>query len=260
VRALAPILGLLVALVLVASGARPAAEVARADTGPVHKSIWRLSFSDNFTRGINDSSWGLYSGQPGGDPGGWWDPSHVVARAGIVHLQTYLDPRFDNRWVSGGMSNSHALKQTYGKYLVRFRATPGYGVSNVLLLWPVADHWPPEVDFAEDGGTTGGRPSMSATLHYGVDNNQIQRSVSADFTRWHIMGVEWTPGKLVYTLDGRNWATVVSPFVPDEPMEFAIQAQAGTCGDVYTPCPNATTPPLVDLQVDWVTAYAYVGP
>ena len=36
-----------------------------------------------------------------------------------------------NRWVSGGMSSSHALKQTYGKYLVRFRATKGYGVSNI---------------------------------------------------------------------------------------------------------------------------------
>ena len=40
-------------------------------------------------------------------------------------------------------------------------------------------------------------------------------------------------------------------------MELAIQSQAGTCGDVWTPCPDATTPPLVELQVDYVRAYSY---
>ena len=98
---------------------------------------------------------------------------------------------------------------------------------------------------------------MSATLHYGANNDTIQRNVTGDFTQWHVMGVEWSPGKLVYTLDGRNWATVLSPYVPSEPMEFDIQAQAGTCSDVWTPCPNPTTPSLVELQVDWVQAYAY---
>ena len=73
------------------------------------------------------------------------------------------------------------------------------------------------------------------------------------------MGVEWTPGKLVYTLDGRVWGKVQSAEVPSEPMELAIQAQAGTCGDRFMPCPSAATPSLVDLQVDSVTAYAYTG-
>jgi beta-glucanase (GH16 family) len=70
------------------------------------------------------------------------------------------------------------------------------------------------------------------------------------------MGVEWTPGKLVYTLDGRPWATVRSRHVPAEPMEFDMQSQAGTCGVAYAPCPDASTPAHVDLQVDWVAAYA----
>jgi hypothetical protein len=39
-------------------------------------------------------------------------------------------------------------------------------------------------------------------------------------------------------------------------MELDLQAQAGTCGDRYAPCPDATTPAHVDLQVDWVAAYA----
>jgi beta-glucanase (GH16 family) len=98
---------------------------------------------------------------------------------------------------------------------------------------------------------------MTATLHYSPENRLIQRKVYADFTRWHTMGVEWTPGRLAYTLDGRRWATVTSRHVPSEPMELAIQAQAGTCGDRYAPCPDASTPRRVALEVDWVKTYAY---
>jgi beta-glucanase (GH16 family) len=218
---------------------------------------WRRVFFDDFLT-FDATKWGTYYGQPGGDPGGWWESSHVVVSNGLLELQTYQDPKFDNRWVSGGVSNSKALKQTYGKYEVRFRMDGGKGVSNVLLLWPVADHWPPEIDFGEDGGTTNARSSMSATLHYGTTNRQIQKSVSADFTQWHTLGVEWTPGKLVYTLDGQPWASVTDANVPSEPMEMDMQTQAGTCGDQWAPCPDSTTPSHVDMQVDWVAAYAYV--
>jgi beta-glucanase (GH16 family) len=180
-----------------------------------------------------------------------------VVRNGILRLQTYRDPRYGRRWVSGGMSSSPALKQTYGKYEVRFRMDRGRGVAGILLLWPSRGGWPPEIDFAEDGGMSSSRSSMSATLHYGAANHQIARSVRADFTRWHTMAVEWTPGQLVYKLDDRAWGVVKSPHVPAVPMELDLQAQAGTCGDPYAPCPDSTTPANVELQVDWVRAYAH---
>jgi beta-glucanase (GH16 family) len=218
---------------------------------------WHLVFADDFRGDLDPSRWGTYSGQPGGDPGGWWDPSHVVVRDGVLRLETYRDAAFAGRWVSGGVSSSYALKQTYGKYEVRFRVDGGQGVAAVLLLWPVQDHWPPEIDFFENGGETSTRDDMSATLHYGADNAQIQRSVRADFTRWHTVGIEWTPRRLVYTLDGRPWSTVRGAHVPAEQMELDFQTQAGTCGDPYAPCPDSTTPPHVDMLVDWVVAYAY---
>jgi beta-glucanase (GH16 family) len=218
---------------------------------------WHLVFADDFSGGLDPSRWGTYSGQPGGDPGGWWDPSHVVVQDGVLRLETYRDAAFGGRWVSGGVSSSYALRQTYGKYEVRFRVDGGTGVAAVLLLWPVQAHWPPEIDFFETGGDTSARGDMSATLHYGPDDSQIQRSVSADFTLWHTVGVEWTPRRLVYTLDGRPWATVRSEHVPAEQMELDLQTQAGTCGNPYAPCPDSTTPSHVDMLVDWVAAYAY---
>jgi beta-glucanase (GH16 family) len=242
---------LVFAALAVVAGALAAVGLGQPERG------WKLVFFDDFSQGLKEANWGRYSGQPGGDPGGWWAPSHALATNGILRLQTYRDPRFGNRWVSGGLSSARALRQTYGKYEVRFRMDAGRGVAGILLLWPARDRWPPEIDFAENGGRQTTRRAMTATLHYGADNRQIQRSVRADFTRWHTMGVQWTPGRLVYTLDGRAWGTVRSPHVPNEPMELDIQSQAGTCGDHYAPCPDGSTPERVDLEVDWVRAYAY---
>jgi beta-glucanase (GH16 family) len=237
----------------------PAATAARpASALPVgNLPGWRQVLVDDFEHGLNRSHWGVYDGQPDGDPGGWWDPSHVFVRDGLLHLDSSQDPRFGGRWVSGGLSSSPWLKQRYGKYLVRFRMDAGMGISAVLLLWPVANVWPPEIDFAENGGDTLARTELDATLHFGADDSQIERKRSVDWTAWHTAGVEWTPGKLVYTLDGRRWAVVRSREVPAQAMELDIQSQAGTCGDVYRPCPDSSTPPHVDLQVDWVVAYAY---
>jgi beta-glucanase (GH16 family) len=250
------------AAILVAVLAALAALTARAMTPATanpERGGWHRVFVDDFGHGLSSARWGRYSGQPQGDPGGWWDPSHVVVRRGVLRLETYRDRRFGNRWVSGGVSSGPGLQQRYGKYEVRFRVDGGKGVAAVLLLFPSANHWPPEIDFAEHGGENRRRNHMAATLHYGVrpDDRQTQRIVQADFTRWHTMGVEWTPGELAYTLDGRRWAVVSSPDVPSEPMELDMQTQAGTCGDRYAPCPDASTPARVTMQIDRVVAYAW---
>ena len=222
--------------------------------------VWRRVFFDSFKHGLNTSSWGRYSGQPGGDPGGWWAPSHVVVRHGVLTLETYRDPAFGGRWVSGGLSSARALTQTYGKYEVKLRMDAGKGVAVVALLWPSRNHWPPEIDFAENGGETSSRNHIAATLHYGADNSQIAHTLRADFTRWHVVGVEWIPGRLSYTIDGKVWAVVRSGAVPAEPMELDVQAQTGTCNDPSAPCPDSTTPAHVNAQVAWVAAYAYRQP
>jgi beta-glucanase (GH16 family) len=252
----------LVTLALLAGIAGFAAFAAAQPAARSHRgSSWRRVFFDDFRHGLRPSAWEAYVGEPAGDPGGWWAPSHAVVRRGILRLETYRDRRYGGRWVSGGVSSAPALKQTYGKYEVRLRLQPGRGVAFIALLWPATNEWPPEIDFAEDD--VGSRRHLTATLHYGPRghaNPQIQRTVSADFTRWHVLGVEWTPGHLAYTLDGHVWAKVKSAGVPAQPMVLDLQAQTGTCGDTDAPCPDRTTPPRVNAEIDWVAAYAWRGP
>lgn len=217
---------------------------------------WHRVFADDFNGSTLDPNlWRKYSGQPGGDPGGWWDPSHVSVSNGMLVLSGYRDPADGGKWTTGGVSSSPGLVQTYGKYLVRFRFDSGVGIAHAILLWPADDGWPPEVDFSEDNGSA--RQTNYATLHYGSNDTQIQRAVPVDLTSWHTLGVEWTPGQLVYTLDGQSWATVSSPAVPSSPMVLDIQTQAWACGtSTWEKCPNSTTPSHVNLYVDWVVAYA----
>jgi beta-glucanase (GH16 family) len=215
-------------------------------------------FTSEFTGTLNTSQWGAYSGMPGGDPGGWWAPSHVITEHGMLVLRTYRDSAFGDRWVSGGVSSAPALTQTYGMYLVRFRVDKGFGIGHDILLWPAGPGWPPEVDLIESAG--GDQQNATATLHWAPasDANRIQVQVDADFTKWHTLSVRWLPRRIIYVLDGHVFA-IMYDHIPTVPMALDIQTQAGTCGDTYQPCPNASTPSEVDLDVDWVVAFRWDG-
>jgi beta-glucanase (GH16 family) len=217
---------------------------------------WRQVFSDDFTGSALDTNlWHVYSGQPGGDPGGWWDPSHVVVQNGMLVLEGHRDPLDGNKWTTGGLALQPAYAQTYGKYLVRFRFDAGTGIAHAILLWPAGGGWPPEVDFSEDNGSN--RQTDTSTLHYGASNSTISNDINVNLTQWHTFGVEWTPGKLVYTLDGKVWSTVENVNVPSIPMVMAIQTQAWSCGtSTWEQCPDSATPADVNLYVDWAVGYA----
>jgi beta-glucanase (GH16 family) len=215
-------------------------------------------FTTEFTGPLDHARWGAYSGQPGGDPGGYWAPDHVVTEHGMLVLRSYKDSRHGNRWVSGGVSSAPGLTQTYGMYLIRFRVTKGAGIGHDILLWPAGPTWPPEVDLSESAG--GKEQTATATLHWGTaaENYQRQVAVSANFTKWHTLSVRWLPGRIVYVLDGHVFA-IMRKHVPHVPMALDIQTQAGTCGDKWQPCPNAGTPREVNLDVDWVAEFRWRG-
>ena len=219
---------------------------------------WKLRVAEDFTGTDLPAGWGAYSGQPGGQPNGLWKESHAVVRNGVLTLAGYQDGA---KFVTAGVMayGANVGKQTYGKYEVRFRMAQGHGVKYAVLLWPESERWPidGEIDFAEDGGTD--RRGTTATLHYGADNSQVQKDLTGDFSQWNTLGVEWSPGKLVYTLNGRPWSTVTGAMVPHTPMNLALQTEANTCGTwAGATCPDRTTPAHVDMQVDWTATYTYV--
>jgi beta-glucanase (GH16 family) len=243
-----------------ATSGAPAAETPAAPSGvsmPVGDLPgWDQVFADDFTgTTLEQPKWVRYDGQPDGDPGGWFDPSHVSVQDGKLIIGAWQDPARDNLYVTGGVSNVHSSKRTYGRYEIRFRADQGTGIAFVLLLWPSNNNYPPEIDIAEDNGRD--RQTVYGVLHppdQSAYPNE-EHHVRADATQWHTAGLEWTPQRLVYTLDGEVWARIDGPQVPAEPMSLALQTQAWYCGHGWEACPDDTTPERVNLEIDWVAIY-----
>ncbi|MFN2536881.1 MAG: family 16 glycosylhydrolase [Mycobacteriales bacterium] len=191
-------------------------------------SHFSLRLHETFTAGISPSRWGTYEGQPGGNPYGYWMHSHVQAYNGAALLRGYRD---GGRYVTGGfMLNS--IAQTYGKYVVRAKFDRSTTVEHAMLLWPTSG-WPPEVDFSE-GPTSQG---VMATSHWGASNSQLHAFKKVDMTQWHTYGVEWTPTRLLFTVDGVGWASMGGSAVPHQRMKLAVQTVAtsqpsSTAGEV----------------------------
>lgn len=218
---------------------------------------WKQVFTDDFTgTTLEQPKWIVYEGQPENDPGGWFDPSRVSVRDGMLVIGAWQDPARDNLYATGGVSNRHSHTGPYGRYQIRFRADQGTGIAYVVLLWPSDDNeYPPEIDIAEDNGKD--RQTVYGVLHptdqqtYRIEEFQVK----ADATKWHTVGLEWTPGRLVYTLDGEVWARTDGGQVPTEQMSLALQTQAWYCGHGWEACPDRSTPERVNLEVDWVVIY-----
>ena len=218
---------------------------------PASSASWRRIFADEFNAPLSTKNWFVYTHGPASSSGTDWKPSHVVVQSGNLLIRAYKE---NGKWVNGGLRVTNAADGTpYGRYLVRFRIDKARGVKHVALLWPDSEKWPAdgEVDFSEDQG--GNRLKSTAALV--TPSAPIKRTVATDLSQWHVMGVDWTPGRLIYTIDGREWGRVNSPLVPTTAHHLALQTQVKACGSTWDPCPDATTPAVVDMEIDWVAIY-----
>jgi beta-glucanase (GH16 family) len=220
---------------------------------------WNLLYTQNFSGDSLPDDWGAYTGQPGGDPHGYWEPQNVSVSDGELHLSTTpdSDPDKSGAATSGGVA-FYGEPQTYGMYLVRMKADyePSLEMSDILLLWPSDNDWPPEVDFFEDSGA--GRQRYATFLHMGPDGDDcctIENSVANDATQWHTYGVAWTASTITYTVDGKVFAVVYKSnltgegqYWPNTPMNLDIQSEnlgsAQPQGSVET------------MTVDWVAEFS----
>jgi outer membrane protein OmpA-like peptidoglycan-associated protein len=206
---------------------------------------YSLTYENDFNGTTLPTGWDVYTGTPGNDSGTVLASSHVVVSKGLLQLNAFQDPAYNNEWVTGGVCQC-GLAQDYGAYFVRSRVT-GPGPTQVELLWPKVG-WPPEIDFNE---SYGGDTSSTATVHYTSANQEDQRELSIDLTQWHTWGVIWTPQSITYTVDGSVWGTVtVASEIPDQPMTLDLQQQT-FCAAGWA-CPTSPQ----SMLVDWVAEYS----
>lgn len=218
---------------------------------------WHQIFADDFGRKELGDKWSPYNGVPKGDPGSLWRSANAVVNGRELILQGRYE---GDRLTTAGLSNWR-VHQTYGRWEIRVRVDASDDMTYAFLLWPQSENWPPEIDFLEDWG--GDRQSGSANVHWKTDTgrSKAKRTLTADLTVWHTIGVEWLPGQLTYLIDGEPWASFTGPEVPDEPMWMAVQSAAGGCAlraadPDARQCPIAGNPAGPRIEIDWVVIYA----
>ncbi len=205
---------------------------------------YRQIYVQDFVRPTLPKLWDIFTGIP--TPGGHFWISHVRFRGGLMELLTYRNPRWGDRWVTGGICEC-GTSQVYGAYFVRSRIT-GPGPNEVELLWPLTNKWPPEIDFNETGDKVTGTTS---SVHFGVHDTIVRRSVRVDMRRWHTWGVIWTARSITYTVDGRVWGTFNQrKNIPRVRMTLDFE-QVTQC-PANRDCPTAEE----NMYVDWSAEYA----
>lgn len=219
---------------------------------------WTQTFFDDFTAPVDGNVWNVYTGgRSGASNSQWGGASHTYSSGGFLNMVASKDAAFGNEWVAAGIS--HKASQLYGKYEVRARIPNATGVAFAFGLWPVRNVWPPEIDFTEDNGANP-RTEVYGTLHYGPNgvDNQVGVQAAVDLTQWHTWGVEWSPGKLVFTVDGNAWGTINNSNVTAEAMSLFMQVEPWQQGispaSTWEHTVTSSTPPTT-LQVDWVREY-----
>ncbi len=220
---------------------------------------WQLTYSQDFNGTTLPPDWDAYSGEPGGDSYGYWDPANVTVSNGELHLRTKADddPQRSNTYSTGGVG-FYGNSQEYGMYLVRMKgdSEPGLQISDIALLWPTdGNTWPPEMDFYEDEG--GSRSGFTASLHPGSDGDDccvVRHALANAAPQWHTYGIIWTPTSITYTIDGRPWGVVRKSQLsgpaewPSIPMNLDLQSQ-----NLGPAQPNGS---IETMTVDWVAEYA----
>jgi Glycosyl hydrolases family 16 len=181
-------------------------------------------------------------------------PTAVHVRNGQLVLAGHIDKRLGD--ISGGVGDR--FSQTYGRWVIRFRASRGAGYAPTVLLWPRDNKRPAEgeMDLAEILDPA--RQTAQEVMHIG-NRQRGPENLHADFTKWHTIAIDWLPSHITTWLDGHKKWTVwrnsdpSKNVVPSTPFRLALQNDQGCDGNCHR---TASTPKYVTMYVDWVRIYS----
>jgi beta-glucanase (GH16 family) len=231
---------------------------------------WKLVFSDEFDgQALDTNKWSTtmeFVGTHGPRYHNEFYLSYtldedVIVRDGLLRLRT------ERQTVSGsepiglfdysqGLVSTHdKFNFTYGYVEIRAKYPGGKGLWPCFWLMPQNQSWPPEFDIAE---YYGGQHKMHHGLAYGTMQDfhwDSSGDTETDFVnQWHTIGLEWTPGRAVWYVDGVACKTVTANYVPSAPMYVilsnGVSSRFGPSGepDENTVFPN-------DFEIDYIRVY-----
>lgn len=273
-------------VVVIGLASAPAlAAVLRANTSgdknasPYHRLIWHDEFTGSAGSSPNPARWQIKTG------GNGWGNNQLqyytanpqnVSLDGAGHLaitarrQQYSDGRYSRNYTSAQVVTDGRFHAKYGRIEARIKLPAGAG------LWPAfwavgtdsdRRQWPAggEIDVMENIGRN---PFKTyAVIHgpatynrYGYNLIASKRSKASLSSRFHVFGIDWSPGKIVFTLDGKAFSTRTARALPagakwvfNKPFYLILNLAVG--GN-FPGQPTASTRFPATMRVDWVRVYS----
>jgi beta-glucanase (GH16 family) len=240
-----------------AQGVRPS-DVARRQAASVQgisPSAWGTPVVEDFL-GFDESRWYKYRASADLAHKPRRSPDLVSVESGVLRLAGTVDPH--GAEIGSGVGDGFARR--YGRWEARFRVERGAGYGAAVLLWPAGGgRWPDDGEINLVEVPTPERQSGINAIHNGTDNKRAMGPVTADFTSWHTVAVDWLPGSVTYYLDGVPTRVETRPeLIPStRPLRLALQLDecARRIYGPFIPCRDASSPNAVVMEVDWVKVY-----
>lgn len=206
-------------------------------------------------------------------------PENVVVQSGELVItcrrETLTGPDgIERGYTSARLKSEGHFDQRFGRFEARIKIPGGQGV------WPAfwmlgSDHgtagWPGcgEIDIMENVGKEPGL--VHGTVHgpgysgaHGISGSYTLPEGHAFWEDYHVYGVDWSPGRLVFEVDGKAYHTVTPDRLPkearwvfDHPFYLLLNLAVG--GDWPGP-PDENTPFPQQMRVDWVRVYTKPTP
>ena len=230
---------------------------------------YTLKYTQEFNNNSAPSNWNLYTGVPGGETSSEadWVPSMCAFSGGEAH---FMASGIDSCGMKFLGDN-----QEYGAWFARLQGNvepAGQLFTDIFLLWPGNNQWPPEIDVYEDkgdrsrtgatvfdtpGNACGSSPSEACLLSY-TQNNWGSNGVANNGTQWHTYGVEWTPSGVSWLIDGRVVFTAPASAVKSPAQQPALPMNMALQSENLQGSPGASTTEDT-MNVDWVEQFSWNG-
>ena len=248
------------------AGAAPAWTQSRA---PAHAAVSAISFTEaaGVVSGLNVAWQAANRTDLGGNS--CYAQSNVSVSGGYLQLLTTLqdtncesiDYEYTSHLYHSSSVSMRSLSFTYGT--VEFRAKLGGG--NRTGAWPVFEMFnacsmisypygtdnncvkAEEIDITEINGSNFQNINQQIHLSSGSHNDGCGARISDASQNFHVYDLIWSPGSLVWKIDGATTCTIKKSYVPSDAMYFFIDINVGSNGGVV----NSSSLPWTTL-VDYV--------
>jgi beta-glucanase (GH16 family) len=221
---------------------------------------WNLVWNDEFHSETSLIKWNPQN-WPSEKNGEWqyYLPENIDVRDDLLVISSRKEPYKGRSYTSGAVTTENKFEFTYGKIEIRAKLPKGKGIFPAFWLVNSDEDWLPEIDIMENIGQN--PKDLYFVVHWKDENGKQRRDYSqltseTDFSEgFHVYGLIWEPGKIVWTVDGKP-VFKTEKYSPDTPLYLYLNTAVGGNWP-GPPDPQGDYPK--ELLIDYVRVYQQGG-